>query len=365
MPVKVETEGKIEYYSVAEKNHSDIYLFSSSEREIQVATPLELDPAFANKDFEVYLLTKKGVKESEIYQIYLRRSNRRIGWVFPASSIESELHDYAKDEHFLKYAYMGIRESLNALDDSVFSKIVPGDLSTCGLLDIFHEDTVLLVLSRETYEKDHPFNIDRAAPSLAKNGYVKLTERNPDDMHHMSESPKGSKLYIEEVAEDLDNHSFISELLNSSFPYESNPIFKFFYLYQIFELLIDTIYQNEQEHLVTELIASKGDTGKTKDALDNVQQFLSEKKRLKLLISEYTNSEGKLSNLRGLCNSLLNDCGRSNSEGFDGYFYKVRNFIFHQYRDLPSGSSNILNLVVDEIIAILPTILNKYENRKL
>lgn len=199
---------------------------------------------------------------------------------------------------------------------------------------------------------------------MMKNGYVRLGTRNPNEIKHEAASDIVGKLYIEPVSSDIDSHKLIGELLNSSFSYEEKPVFKFFFLYQIIELLMDCIYQNEQELLIGKLIDVKGDLGKTKDALDKIQKFMSEKNRIKLLASNYTKIQSDLDDLKLSCNSLLAYLGREESNNFEGYFYRIRNFIFHQYRDFPTEGEEKLNEVIQDIINLMPSILYQFSKNK-
>ncbi|WP_020683933.1 hypothetical protein [Marinobacterium rhizophilum] len=361
MPVKVNLDGGEVWFNLIENENSVFVLTHESGREIQFDTPLELDSRFRSKDFDVYFLAKKNIKESDIYQVYRRESDCRIGWVIPAISLSSDLHDYSANEHFLRYAYIAVRESLTRLNDSFYSNSLSSDADTFMFSDVFHEETALLVLSKETYGEDFSFDIDRVAPSLIKNGYVILTDRNPREIkHEVQQQSASDKIYVEEISEVIESCSLIAELMNSSFSYEGNSAFKFFYLYQIFELLIDEVYKNEQEALIDDLVNARGNSGRTKDSLDKINTFMSEKKRIGLLVNKYVDIRGELNGLRQACNRLLVELGRDESSDFEGYFYRLRNFIFHQYRDFPHHCIELLDDVLAELILIIPSVLYRY-----
>lgn len=331
---------------------------------ISIHTPFLVMDDFEEKDFEIYFLTKKNVKENDIYQAYLKKFDLRVGWFLPVVSLSSNLHDYADDEHFLKYAYIAIKESINRLDDSLFSCEIPPDIDSLSMVDIFHEDTVLLVLSKEVFPDGYKFDIDRAAPCLVKNGYVQLSSRSPSDVKHQVELQGNQvRVYLSDISEELDNVALVSELLNKSYCFEESPVFKFFLVYQIFEMLIDNVYKFEQAGLVEEISKAEGDTGKTKDALDKLQGFMSEKKRMGLLVRDYSKISKELDSLKYACNRLLNELGRDESNEFESYFYKVRNFIFHQYRFFPKENDGLLGDVVVEAINLLPSLLSKFGRR--
>ncbi len=360
MPVKLNVNGVENWFDISEKEDSDIFLKDDSNREIKIQTPLDIDPLFKEKDFEIHFLAKKNVRENEIYQVYLRATDIRIGWIIPTISLSSDLHDYSDNEHFLRYAYVGIRESLKLLNENIYSESVFVDESECRYSEIFHEETVLLILSKETFP-GRSIEIDRIIPSLMKHGYLVLTDRNPSQIKHEASNPEKNRVYIDEIAEDIKHCSLISGLLNGSFAYEKKAVFKFFYIYQIFELLIDYVYQNEQEALIEALVESKGDAGLTKDALDNMQKFMSEKKRIGLLTSKYADITGSTTALKARCNQLLDALGRQPCENFEGYFYRIRNFIFHQYRDFPGDANELLEEVISELVELLPSLLSKFK----
>jgi hypothetical protein len=70
---------------------------------------------------------------------------------------------------------------------------------------------------------------------------------------------------------------------------------------------------------------------------------------------------GNLSQLKSMCNSLLTTLGIEEGLEFQHYFYKIRNFIFHQYRDFPTDGVNILEEIIKEFLDLMPQILSKYK----
>jgi hypothetical protein len=362
VPVKVDFHGKEIWYKLSDfRNGERFSLESDGGEQINLDIPLKLDLSFKDKKFEVHFLAKKGVKENDIFQAYNHEFNKRIGWIIPTVSLGSTDHDFANDPHFLRYAYVGVRESLRHLDDSIYSKSLNYDSNEIGFSDIFHESTVLLIISKETLINGVQFDIDRASASLIKYGYVRLGKINPEEIEFMAESPNEKKLQIEQISSQLKSHQLISELLNVSFAYEKKAAFKFFFIYQIIELLIDDIYKNEQEKIVDKLILAKGDSGLTKEVLEEMQTFISEKKRISLLVDNYTNMGGELSELKDLCNNLLTSLGREERDGFQNYFYTIRNFIFHQYRDFPRESEALLECIIKGFVDIIPLMLSRYK----
>lgn len=361
MPVNIIREGQEIEYKLAD-GHGIGNTFSLQDEygsEIAIEVPLALDNAFSNKAFDVYFFCKRDTKESDIFQVYVKYQDIRIGWMIPALALSSTLHDYAKNEHFLKYAYIAVREALNRLNKSIYSPPIDGNEGTVGISDIFHEFTSILVISRETLANSVQFDVHRASLSLIRYGYVQLGSSDPGGIKLNRDAPIGQKLYIEQIACSIKNEKLISDLLNNSFAFEASPAFKFFLLYQLVELLIEEVYRIEQADIVNELINVKDDSGKTKDSLEKLSTFMSEKGRLALLVQKYSTGAA-LSELQQLCNSLLEKLGRKKESAFQGYFYRVRNFIFHQYRDFPAKEIPSLEAIVDELLEVLPGIFAEF-----
>lgn len=340
---------------------------SEDDEIIIIESPLKLDSTFEmqNKIFDVYFLAKKDIKENDIFRVFLDK--KRIGWIIPTNSLDSNQHDYSSNEHYLKYAYIGARESLKKADESIYLKTADYNSGTIKFSDIFHESTALFIISKETLDDD--FDLDRASPSLIKYGYVKLSTINPDEIQFIADLPNKegvpdkNKIDLYLTSKLLENYKIISEILNLALTYENKAVFKFFFVYQIFEILIDNIYKDEQEILINDLISVKGDVGKTKDVLAEISSFTSEKTRFGLLIDKYTKVKSDLGNLKICCNNLLKLINKKEGNEFKDYFYSIRNFIFHQYRDFPKLEGDpVLNDIVKEVIDILPKILNTYKN---
>lgn len=115
MPIKVKTHENEVWFDTLEKDDCKFYLVDDSGSHTKIEVPIDLDNSFKDKDFEVYFLAKKNVKESDIFKVHCKKNESRIGWIIPTLSLGSALHDLSNDAHFLKYAYIGIRESLKKI----------------------------------------------------------------------------------------------------------------------------------------------------------------------------------------------------------------------------------------------------------
>lgn len=360
MPVTLETELGLNDFRFFEMCDQGIVIFDGNSR-VVLKSPLAFDNSCNSNDYHLFFLSKKNVNENDIFVVHDQANKKRLGWIFPVNALSSNNHDYYDNPHFLKYAYVGAKKAIDECGDHVYTRKADANDGVLEFSDIFDDATVLLVLYKEHVPAGLENNYELLTPSLFKHGYVSLKSGNPNDIELLIEAPEERKLNIQFVSQDVDNYKIIGEILDRSIAYEKRAIFKFFFMYQIFELLIDNIYKIEQRAVTKELIEAQGDSGKTKEVISKIQEFLSEKKRINLLFGEYSSVKGQLVELKHYCNDLLTILGKEEGGEAQDCFYKIRNFIFHQYRDFPREGEDCLSNIVAEVINILPELLSTFK----
>lgn len=331
-----------------------------------ITTPLAIDDAFIDKDFELFFLTKNNVKENDIVTIHDgSRDGRRVGWCIPINALGSAEHDFAENVHFLRYAYRAMGELFRADLSSVYTVSTNSDDGyTRSFSDFLHPSTCLLVISKETLAGG-TFDLDRFLPSLLSYGYTRLDDRHPDEVVWKAEFKEGmrSELTLHPISSELSEASLIVSLLHNAVAYEQRPMFSFFYAYQVIELLMEHVFMSEQSAILAEYRAKAVDLAAAKDVIEKLQRVTSEKKRLGLLIEEYSSCSKQLADLRSSCTDFLEQAGRASGDDFQSFFYGTRNFIFHQLRDLDEVTENLLNLVVKDFVSFIPYLLSSYRIR--
>lgn len=334
-----------------------------------VNCPLEFDLS-KTLDFDKYILvffSKKDVKENEILQIKIknRSEHKRIGWLFPIQALSSNEHDYANDVHFLNYARIGGFKALNEIDFKSHFNLMPVNDDNVGFNDIFHDSTCLLIINKDDAKDFDSDILNAILPELFCYGFVKLGKSDPDGIKIPNIKSASKELKLKPVSSQLQGCGLVGDLLSRMIAFEDKSISKFFFCYQIVELLIDNIYRIEQENIIESLIESREDSGKAKESIDKLQDCMREKKRLTLLIEKYTDVKRDLHSLKSNCNDLLEMLGKSEGNNFQDYFYMIRNFTFHQYRDFPEEGSYLLNDIADDFLAIMPDLLSSFKNPRL
>jgi len=359
MGVKILSGADSKTFNYSGRDDSSFLICDGQGDFVEVYTPLALDDAFETDDFDVYFLIKKGVGENDIFQVYT--GGVRIGWCIPVNALGSDLHDYAEDPHFLKYAFKGVEVALRSASDSVYMVAAEADgAGRVNFSNLFHPYTVLLVISKSTISDTSPFDFNRCLPSLVKFGYQPLTTKNPAQMQHVGIAPKGRRMRLLLASEDVDNYQMIVSIMTSVLAYEGNAVFRFFYIYQIFELLIENILRMEQEEVIDRLYEVKSDPAKSREILKNLKEMIGEQERIRLLVTKYSNCAGEAQEVRRSCHDFLRLLGVEAGTGFEEFFYPIRNFMVHRLRELSDANAYALADVVLHTVDYIPRILSGF-----
>ncbi|MBZ2171568.1 hypothetical protein [Nitratidesulfovibrio sp. SRB-5] len=328
---------------------------------LNINTPLNLDTSFNNKEFSVFPIVKRGLAENEIFQVYDKSRDTRIGWCIPINALCSTEHDFAANTHFLKYAHAGIKHLLNAPNEDIHTKHPQvTDETPLYLSEFFDESVALFVVSNETL-RETPFDIGRWLPGLAKYGFFKLTQFSPKLVSITCDTITQTHISISPISNAIDEISQISSIYTNALPYEKNIAFQFFYLYQTIEMLMEIIFKNEQGKFITQLINAQGDVHKTKDLIQNSGINTSEKRRLCMLAQSYCKCEDTLHSMISLCNNLLNELDIETGTSLETTLYPVRNFIVHRFRSFPNDATEHLKNVTNCFLDLAHTLLARFK----
>ncbi len=280
------------------------------------------------KNYTLHLLYNSKFSENDIFQVYERDLNKRIGWIFPLQSLLSTDHDYAENVHFLKYAFVAFQKLLTNVNIAL-------DREINDLRKVYDADsTIVLILSNQTLPDGFPFQF--YLPALFKYGYY---FKYVKDFHSITKPPDGTKVHLQQIASPLQQEDYLTELFEALI-YEQHPLVKFHLLYQVIELLIEKVLRHEFKAVCDELKAVCDKLEEKKiyihDLQEHIKDFIPEEKRIKKLFSDYEKNLD-IEDLRNQCDSLLQAIGKAEQtgEGIAKSLYAVRNFIVHDYRSLP------------------------------
>lgn len=326
---------------------------------LSIAMPISIDKAFDAKDFLVYFLTKKGLAESEIFQVFDKSRDRRIGWCIPVNALSSVEHDYASNIHFQRYAYAGLKSALNSLQPGIYLKRpLVGEDAPLYISEILPESTALLIISKETLFGD--FEISRWIPALAALGYFQLASIDPENICVQRERVSVSQVHLMPTSEDIGDLEHLITIYSHAYPFEKKALFQFFYLYQIIELLMELVFKKEQSDLVKKIVSAQYDINATKELLDGAHGNTSEKRRMGLLARNYCHCESETGELVCVCNELLRLLNKEEGASLETTIYPIRNFLFHQFRSFPGSAEKALERVIISLSSFLPVLLANF-----
>ncbi|WP_152666906.1 hypothetical protein [Arthrobacter sp. YC-RL1] len=349
------------------KIHNGTHNFTVTENDqdttnfLEVTTPLDLFKPTLSHKYKVVPLFYRAIAENDIREVFDQDKKERVGMCIPSASLGSIDHDFAQKRLFVSYAYQAINHGLS---DEEFRGLisVPHGEQEINFSELFHEDLCFLVICLSNVPNGE-FSIDRYIPSLVEHGYI--YDRHGSSTKIAWNPPKleqSNAIKIRPVSKKFAETHVVSKLLTSAVAYNKNPILKFFFLYQIIELLIEQVYRLEVESILGEISVSTDarDSANYRKYIRKLQEVSKENIRIGKLINKYVEDNVDIKPLGEACNNFLESVNIEQGDTLDSHFYMVRNFLFHQARDLPENASDLLESIVLEFVSFLPILLNKY-----
>jgi hypothetical protein len=332
---------------------------------IDLNCPLKLDSRFNPNRFETVLLRKKNLVENDIFQVIKKPNDDRLGWCFPIQALCSIEHSFSDDENFLRFAYIAVRHILENLEQDYSETPDISGSENLYFSDFFPDDTAIWVTSLGADHEPKNFELVDWIPSLFGYGYAHVIGSERQAIVHEGINPEGGNLNLFSVSSDVQNLNFINNVFSNLLPYEKNPLLIFFYQYQIIELFIGQVFEDEQTFLIQKLIAAAQDSIETKKVLKKISDLTSEAKRIKLLFNDYVDYGLDRNPLLVACNNYLVSMGHDAETLMQESLYLVRNRIFHRYLDIPSGNDQLLEDICISFNHLLVQLATKYKKKAI
>lgn len=271
------------------------------------------------KDYDYKIFYKKDYKENDIFQVVEKSLKKRIGWIFPISSIISTSHDFVNNPHYCRYAFLAYMLLLqNEINEH---KIVDHEFNI--IIENEYSDAILLILKKELVKDITGFKIDNYYANLYKFGYY-LEKRDTNPYIELSSN---KKIVIQSISSDIASNDYIMRLFEILCK-ENHPIIKFHILYQVVELLIEDTLIDSLEKIIEQV---KEKAIYVRSIREQVSKFESEKDRINIIVKK--NCMGSdYNDLHCKCVSFLEKRGRKGAIEFPESIYAIRNYIVHDFR---------------------------------
>lgn len=307
---------------------------------------LSLDKSFVPDDFEMCFLYNDKVSENSIINLYA--DGIRIGWIFPIQSLESQEHDYAHNEFYLKYAYIVVYKLLQMVE------FADREYSDFSILDYYSDDIQILVYDKGNANQIESFDISNYAVDLFSKGYSFCGEGNVFTKLDILDK----NIRVKQLPKPIRDISYINVLFMELIPLQESSYSKFHLIYQIIEILIGVVFNYKIKSFIHEIENSPDDLFEKREQLSKIT---TEKDRVIWLFGNFSSVElQKKEILNSLCEKMLQDNEKKYKENDVGNnLYAVRCLIVHNLYSLDEDSRELLkelnNSFLDVVLDILFT----------
>lgn len=311
----------------------------------------------ANDSFTLQNWTKD-VAENDIHEVKVKscvigESDFRIGWLFPYAALISTEHDFAENPHFLYYVFHVYSKLLN--DNEIINRLQNGDSwETIINEKINHDKNLLIVENANLKQKTQ---LKELEISLFMYGY------SHDKIFRSSkllscQDNENNTLYLSRCKQILNEerqayiNTYVEEFLNS-FIGESNPFIAFFFIYQLYEVLLDDVLISKLKDLI-----SKVDNGTASvRQIDRQLQDSTEAKRLEKIVKDSKIKVSSYKDLRKICNDYIPENAKDYK--IPECVYQVRNRVVHRFR-LVASDEEAMKKINDELLMFSLDLINRY-----
>jgi hypothetical protein len=334
---------------------------------VRFTSPLNLPTDIQAADYEIVVLKNRFLVENSIFQVYEVAANTRIGWLFPIQALASADHSEAANEHFLRYATAALLSLLSPAENVSSSN---GEILHVGetkLSDFYGDDLAVLALSRAVTGGLANFSLNHYRHCLFKCGFVSHNANS----HPAANASKTEtafrelsvRINLKSISVNLRSDPFLSSLFEGHIDLKGHPLATFLILYQVFELLIERVFQVERNNLIATISAIGNTVADAKKTVKCFREAISEENRLGMLASgQHLDFQPDLAGLKDSCNRFLNEFGGQPSNHLHGYLYPVRNRVVHEFRSITPVALNILSEINSELLVLLPELVASYKD---
>lgn len=289
-------------------------------------------------DFSLYY--KKEIRELAFRETMLNVGEgggnpQRLGWMLPIATLTTDDQEILSKEHMNQYVFFSYCYLLGR-DDVVDRIMSDGDKKIGEILDELFPDGSLLVVNNN--RKPEGFTFKKIELSLARNGFYKspssfcnplINEEENLNLTLSAEILKNDGNYIEPYIED-----FLAK-----YTYNDNIFIRFFYLYQILEVLMN----QEMIQLLEDYLYLLNHAKPSYRKIENGLKEMTESKRLAKIVENAKLKSDIIEQLDKKCNLYLEsdeDCLLKHPESI----YQIRNHIVHRFRIVSGNEDGLIDI---------------------
>jgi len=293
--------------------------------------------ACANEYLVVAVSSSAELPEQSVSTI--RYKGRTAGFVIPGQALLSPQHPRNSDPHYAAYSLIAALEVCArsfkgdfSMSSSSAEAERPGEIP-------FLEGDAYLVLWNDVIGKE---NHSRFHPSLFLNGIY--SHRGSRDYCRIDIIPPETIT----VRDPIIDSQYASSVFFNLYPYASFALLRFFYAYQIIEMLIGLDFKVRSEAIRAKLnSAAPVNITTLRDIVDDFKKSYQELPRIREILSPPCGST------ESALDRLLDDMADDRSgKSFAEKIYRVRNILFHEHLRAHDFDESVMS-VGDNLIAYL------------
>ena len=357
------------------REHEDgyfwIHTIDDDEKGVRIDYPYGSKPDYSPEDTELLFLLNPFQGEAAVMEAVTAPKTHRIGYVCSILSIGSKNHEYSECPYFRKASYGAAYKMIERFIKSELVEVTLDEIqSTTFLEELFGFETVILSIHKPFAEQ-----ADVSASSLLSDlfryGYTVLDElgvapplRLKTAEANFSSARANKRLALKQCPEPLASDGLIAKFIGQRLLCPSDPVLRFFYLYQIVERVLDLELQEQLKNLSSEVSSDDLNSLRVMDAFHSFKDALSEKNRMQKIFSEGSNNIFDASPAVPYFVGFLKECGidADCNQNYGDLLYKVRNTIFHGWWRLSADPSEKFIAVVSELENDIPEFVINYRS---
>jgi hypothetical protein len=297
--------------------------------------------------------------ESEILTLRVDKSSP-LGYLMRASTAFSKEAGYEDQKWFQTAAVLTGYWALQHVDISQISTTE----DHLNVDELFKDFVSIMILDQENalkYGIEHPSQIDAHLFTLGFMRAGRTLEKPWTPGKHSASRLKtlGNNLNLlalphKNIHQPFLNKFFTNFILESTFP-----LARFFYFYQVIELLMDEMADSSFDASLSRLAEHKENRNSAlfRKEAQQLQSTFKEGSRLKALFALPTNLPQEFPLLNDACTKTLKSIGYNLGNNTADLLYDVRNQIFHNYRFSGEAFEQSLPEINELLEVVIPDLL--------
>lgn len=298
-----------------------------------------LVPLLKRKDYTVNVVVSSKPPAEASYSKLAIGDGHTAGFIIPGAAILSPENPNASDAKYCAYNLLVADIVCRASKDKQYD-LASHTFQTAESRDnIFRQAAYYLITWNKYFTSPSTIWRDFSL-SLCNNGLVFSTSDEHPQHLYADYTGDGTTLRLKPT-EALP--SYVVTILGSLVPYCTNPFLRFFYLYQVIEYMMGMEFDNKVKDVQTRLAATANPTMvELREILEKFQDATREKTRINAaLVPPCPMTAISAENLLTALNALDPDTS------FAERIYRVRNILFHDYKQLHERGEQIASLCGD------------------